>query len=50
LVKWKGYGEEENTWRPASQLQEDMTPATYKELLDAYKLRTKAKLAVSRIV
>jgi len=43
-VKWLGYGEEENTWLSAKQLQEDMTPETYKELLDEYKLHTKAKL------
>jgi hypothetical protein len=44
LVKWLGYGETENSWLSADRLQEDMTPESYKELLDAYKLHTKAKL------
>ena len=26
LVKWKGYGEDENTWRSETQLRADMTP------------------------
>ena len=44
LVKWTGYGEDENKWISARQLQADMTAETYKELLDAYQLQTKAKL------
>ena len=44
LVKWLGYGEEENKWLSERHLKADMTPKTYQELLQAYKLHTKAKL------
>lgn len=44
LVKWLGYGEEENSWCSKGQLQSDMTPESFIELLEAYKLHTKAKL------
>jgi len=36
-VKWTGYGEEENSWLPANQMESDMTPLSFQELICAYK-------------
>ena len=36
LVKWAGYPEEENTWRPAHELQEDMSSDAFERVLSAY--------------
>jgi hypothetical protein len=43
-VKWVGYPETENTWQSASQLQEDMIPELYQDLLRNYLRRSQAKL------
>jgi hypothetical protein len=36
LVKWAGYPEEENTWRPAHELKEDMSSDAFERVLSAY--------------
>lgn len=37
LVKWEGYSNEHNEWRPITALQQDMTPESYKECVEAYR-------------
>ena len=46
LVKWAGYGEQENTWLSAAQMKSDMTPSTFHELLSAYQKHCCTKLPV----
>ena len=41
-VKWVGYPESENTWQNASQLQEDMHPELYQDLLRTYLRHSQA--------
>jgi hypothetical protein len=36
LVKWAGYPEEENCWRPAHELQEDMSSDAFQQILSSY--------------
>lgn len=36
LVKWEGYVDSENSWLSEEQLKKDMTPQSYKLLVDAY--------------
>ena len=43
-VKWVGYPETKNTWQSASQIQEDMIPELYQDLLRNYLRRSQAKL------
>jgi hypothetical protein len=43
-VKWLGYPESENSWQTAKQLQEDMLPALYQDLLDNYLRRSQAQI------
>ena len=49
-IKWLGYGEDENTWISAKQLQADMTPESYQELLDTYVRNSNAKLAITMVI
>ena len=49
-VKWSGYREDENQWKSARQLQDEMTPGSYKALLDDYLRKTKAKLAIKLVL
>ena len=39
-IKWLGYGEDDNQWKTAASLAEDMTPASYAALVEQYKERT----------
>ena len=43
-VKWVGYQESENTWQYAKQLQEDMLPEFYQDLLQDYQRRSQANI------
>lgn len=49
-VKWSGYKDDENLWKSASDLQKEMTPESYKILLENYIQRTKAKLAIKLVL
>lgn len=49
-IKWSGYGDDENTWKSAKFLQNEMTPESYQSLLRAYLQKTKAKLALSLVL
>ena len=49
-VKWSGYGEDENQWKPATQLQADMRPEEYQFFLREYLSRSRAKLAIQMVL
>ncbi len=40
LVKWQGYGDEENVWRPLKDLREDLDPHTLEKLIQDLQART----------
>jgi hypothetical protein len=44
LVKWSGYGEDHNLWRPAKELQEDLTKEVYVKLKKEYEERVGKKI------
>lgn len=49
-IKWSGYGDDENQWKSAKFLQNEMTPESYQALLKAYIQKTNAKLAVNLVL
>ena len=49
-VKWTGYGEDENQWKSAEQLQQDMQLEDYQQFLREYISRSRAKLAIQMVL